>query len=77
MDYDGPAGDLARAMADSSGLPVKKLGSRPGSLGSYLGVDRKVPIITLELPRAASGWDRETLWRRYGAALLKAVLYAR
>ncbi|MEM6315330.1 MAG: M14 family zinc carboxypeptidase, partial [Planctomycetota bacterium] len=53
VDYDGPAADLAAAIADATGLPVKKLGGRPGSMGTHLGVERGVPIITLELPRSA------------------------
>ena len=75
VDYDGPAADLARIMADSNGLPVRKLGGRPGSLGSWAGLDCGIPIITLELPRSASRLDREELWRRYGPALLAAIAY--
>jgi protein MpaA len=75
VDYDGPAAELARIMADSSGLPMRKLGGRPGSLGSWAGLDCGIPIITLELPRSASRLDREELWRRYGEALLAAIVY--
>lgn len=73
VDYDGPAGPLAAAMSRSCGLRVKKLGGRPGSLGSWLGMDRGVPTVTLELPRDASGYTSEALWRRYGPALLTAI----
>jgi protein MpaA len=75
VDYDGPAAELARIMADSTGLPVRKLGGRPGSLGSWAGFDRGIPIITLELPGSAGRLDREELWRRYGPALLAAIRY--
>jgi len=75
IDYDGPAAELARIMADSTGLPVRKLGGRPGSLGSWAGLDCGIPIITLELPRSAGRLDREALWRRYGQALLAAIAY--
>jgi protein MpaA len=53
VNYDGPADRLARAMAVHNGYPVKaSIGyPTPGSLGSFLGVDRGVPIVTLELPR--------------------------
>jgi len=75
VDYDGPAAELARIVADSTGLPVRKLGGRPGSLGSWAGLDCGIPIITLELPRSAGRLDREELWRRYGQALLAATEY--
>jgi protein MpaA len=54
VDYDGPAEPLARRMSELCGLPVKKLGAHPGSFGSFAGVDRRIPIITLELPRMNS-----------------------
>jgi len=56
-------------------LPVKKLGAKPGSLGSYAGVDMGVPIITFELRRDDSKLDSETLWKRYGKALIAAIIY--
>lgn len=73
IDWDGPASDLAEAMAEACGLPTRKLGARPGSLGSYAGVERRVPTLTLELAKAATGRAPEQLWSRYGPALLAAV----
>ena len=73
VDYDGAAADLAAAMSAHCPLPVKKLGSRPGSLGSYAGLTLGIPIITLELPRAARNHHPDQLWQEYGAALLAAV----
>ena len=73
IDYDGPAEELARAMAAVCGLPVRKLGVRAGSLGSYAGVDLGIPIITIELPGSASRLDADELWQRYGAALEAAI----
>ena len=73
IDYDGPADWLASAMARECDLPVKKLGSRPGSLGSWAGVDKQIPIVTLELLKADSGLSDAELWDKYGRALL-AVL---
>ncbi len=75
IDYDGPARALAEAMGAWTDLPVKKLGSRPGSLGSYVGETRGVPIITLELPGSATGMSDWQLWRRYGKCLLAAICY--
>jgi murein peptide amidase A len=77
LDYDGPAGELARAMGAQCDLPVQTLGARPGSLGSYAGVTLGIPIVTMELPRQASTWSSDTLWKRYGKALLTAVTFDR
>lgn len=75
VDYDGPARELARVMSEFCPLPVKKLGSRPGSLGSYAGVTLGVPTVTFELPKNAATQSPELLWRFYGEALVQAVLY--
>jgi len=73
VDYDGPARELAQAMSQLCGLPVRKLGGRPGSLGSWAGIDRGIAVITLELPGDASKLSGEALWDRYGAALIEVM----
>lgn len=75
IDYDGPAANLARAMAAWTDLPVRRIGALPGSLGSYAGLQLGIPIITLELPASANRLDENTLWRRYGKTLLAAIRY--
>lgn len=75
IDYDGPAEELARAMGAWTDLPVSRIGSLPGSLGSYAGVTRGIPIITLELPASASLMDADALWQAYGKTLLAAIRY--
>ncbi|MFQ5411147.1 MAG: DUF2817 domain-containing protein [Phycisphaerae bacterium] len=75
IDYDGPARPLADAMARYCELPVERIGSYPGSLGSYAGETLGVPIITFELPPGAKGLRGAVLWEQYGAALLAAVVY--
>ena len=75
IDYDGPARTLAEAMAERSDLPVKRLGSLPGSLGSFAGVTRKTPIVTIEFPRAADQLNSEALWQRYGGLLTTFVCH--
>ncbi|MBW7989667.1 MAG: murein peptide amidase A [Planctomycetes bacterium] len=75
IDYDGPGTTLAVRMAQYCTLPVKKLGARPGSLGSYAGVDLGIPIITFEMRQNDSGLDSNTLWQRYGKALVAAIVY--
>jgi protein MpaA len=75
IDYDGPAYPLAVRMALYCNLPVRKLGAKPGSLGSYAGISKGIPIITLELPASAGRLDRQSLWQQYGAALVAAIVY--
>ena len=52
VNYDGPAAAWAEAIAASCGWPARgDIGyPTPGSLGSWLGIDRGLPVITLELP---------------------------
>jgi len=73
IDYDGPGLALAAAVARASGLPVKKLGARPGSLGSYAGVENHIPTITVELPREASELSAGQVWAKYGHAMMVGV----
>ena len=67
-NFDGPAEPVAQLMSRHNGYPaVATIGyATPGSLGSYAGIDRQIPMITLELPRSligAAAWDdnREAL----------------
>jgi protein MpaA len=73
VDYDGPAGDLAERMAKACGLPVKKRGALPGSMGSYASQVRRIPIVTLELLDSDSGLSEEQLWAHYGQALMASI----
>lgn len=75
IDYDGPAIALASCMSRSCGLPVRKLGALPGSLGSFTGTEMAIPTITFELPRNVERLGREELWELYGDALLTAIFY--
>src|SRR5687767_9677171 len=71
INYDGPAADWAQAVADACGWPARgDLGyPTPGSLGSWLGVDRGLPVLTIELPPGAYPAFRPAAQR----ALLAAV----
>ena len=75
IDYDGPGKMLADRMGQYCALPVKKVGARPGSLGSYAGVTLGIPIITFEMTEADSKLDSVALWQKYGRALLAAIVY--
>ncbi|CAN5175250.1 murein tripeptide amidase MpaA [soil metagenome] len=75
VDWDGPALALAKAMAARCELPLRRLGSRPGSLGSYAGMDLKIPIVTLELRPGDEQLAPEALWDLYGGALMAFVTF--
>ncbi len=51
VNYDGPAQDLAQKISKIIGYPVEaSIGyPTPGSFGTYCGVERNIPTITLEL----------------------------
>jgi protein MpaA len=75
IDYDGPSRALANRMAEYCNLLPKRIGAKPGSLGSYAGETIGIPIITLELPAASDRLNSEQLWQQYGPALIAAVAY--
>lgn len=51
LDFDGPT----RTPPQHFGrLRLNRLGIYPGSLGNYAGMDRSIPVITLEFPMAAT-----------------------
>ena len=75
VNFDGPASELAEAFVRNN--PVWRVQSAmgyetPGSLGSYLGIDRGVPILTVEFKR---GQDNSSAKADLGRGL-KAVILA-
>ncbi len=76
IDYDGPGRYLAERMAERCPLPVRKLGALPGSLGSWLGVTKRVPAITMELPAGAENRP-DRLWPQYGQSLTASIQYGK
>ena len=73
LDYDGPGMELAEAMAAVSPLQIERMGARPGSLGSWAGVDHGLPTITVEMPRGDDHATPAELWERYGRLLVAAI----
>ena len=71
-NWDGPAQHVAELMSKLNGYPpAATIGyPTPGSLGSYAGIDRQIPMITLELPRDAPGAQA---WHENRDALLAAI----
>jgi predicted deacylase len=71
-NYDGPAAKLASHMAKHNGYDVKPTMGypTPGSFGSWAGIERGIPTITLELPADASGAQA---WAQNREALLAFI----
>jgi len=57
VNFDGPAAELAEVFADAAGSPWKVVPDMgygtPGSFGSWMGIDRGVPTLTVEFLRGA------------------------
>ena len=72
INYDGPAINLAEKLVEATGLPLMQdIGySTPGSLGTYAGIERNIPTITIELP-----WKTNTndLKQKFIPALLLLI----
>jgi len=70
-NFDGPARAWAESMARLNGYPVTdSIGyPTPGSFGSWAGVERQIPTITLELPSHRSA---TRCWQDNREALLLA-----
>lgn len=71
-NFDGPAEPLARIMSRHNSYSVlTSIGyATPGSFGSWAGVDRQLPTITLELPSDGAG---PVVWRENREALLSVI----
>jgi len=73
INFDGPARALAERFAASSGLPIEastEFAPTPGSLGSYIGRDRKTAVLTIEFRK---GSDPKADWDQIQPALMQAV----
>ncbi len=71
INHDGPASTWADAVAARSGWPVREdIGyPTPGSLGSWLGVDRGLPVLTIELPKGPLADFRAAAFAALAAAV--------
>lgn len=51
VNYDGPAKEVSEKISEIIGYPVEEsIGyPTPGSFGTYAGIERNIPIITLEM----------------------------
>lgn len=62
VNYDGPAKEIAQKISEITGYKVEEnIGyPTPGSFGTYCGIERNIPTITLELPENE---EKELLWK--------------
>ncbi len=75
LNFDGPAENLARAMARHNGYEVvASIGyPTPGSFGTYAGIERNIPVVTLELPGDDIAEPFDQVWADNRDALLAAL----
>lgn len=73
IDYDGPSKELAEELSAVSGIRIHKLGSRSGSLGTFLGVEMNIPVITLEISEKRAALSPERLWVLYEPFLVTFI----
>ena len=61
VNYDGPAEKIAERISQITGYKTEKnIGyPTPGSFGTYCGIEKSIPTITLELPENE---EQELLW---------------
>ncbi|MCZ6802751.1 MAG: M14 family murein peptide amidase A [Proteobacteria bacterium] len=62
VDYDGPCNGPYKL----GRLYLNLLGTYPGSLGNYAGIQRKIPVVTIELPYAGimpTNKEINDIWR--------------
>jgi murein peptide amidase A len=74
LNYDGPGRALADTMSAHSSYPVvESIGyPTPGSFGTYVGKERHIPTITLELPEDE---PLQKVWEDNHASLLAALVF--
>lgn len=73
INFDGPAKAIAARFSAASGMKVKTsndFAPTPGSLGSYIGRDRAIPLLTIELRK---GSDPDKDWLQVRDAVLEAI----
>ena len=75
VNFDGPASELAQAMAARNGYPVQEVMGHPtpGSFGTWAGKERLIPTITLEL---RDRYPEPKLWSEHRNALVEAIRYS-
>jgi protein MpaA len=71
LNFDGPAKDLVLEMQKYNGYRIESTVGypTPGSLGTFAGVEGRIPTVTLELPDNSP----EEAWKQNFEALVRAI----
>lgn len=67
VNYDGPAKDIAQKISQITGFKTEEsIGyPTPGSFGTYCGIEKDIPTITLELPEhVENSKAKDALWEK-------------
>lgn len=77
IDYDGPARDLALMYAEKSGYKfVETVGyETPGSFGTWAGIEKQIPLITLETWRGRTEQELEKIWQEIRPAFYATLTF--
>lgn len=69
VNFDGPAEKIALHISKCTEYPIQDyIGyPTPGSFGTYAGIERNIPVITLELPENT---EEEVLWAQNKQAFI-------
>lgn len=75
VDYDGPARDLALKISEASGYKfVENVGyPTSGSFGTWAGIEKQIPLITLETWGAKTPADFIKIWEEVRPAMYKFI----
>ena len=77
IDYDGPAKDLALMYSDKTGYRfVENVGyETPGSFGTWAGIEKQIPLITLETWRGKTDEEIEKIWQEIRPAFYETLKF--
>lgn len=75
VDYDGPAKEWAENFAKLCGYKLVENVGYPctGSFGTWAGIERQIPLITLETWAAKNEADLQKIWQECAPALLASI----
>lgn len=77
IDYDGPARELALMYSEKTGYKlVESVGyETPGSFGTWAGIEKQIPLITLETWRGKTNEEKEKIWQEIRPAFYETLEY--